>query len=385
MLERIAYCTEIENAFDIFPIIAILGPRQCGKTTLSRYIASRQKTNAITHFDLESPVHLSQLEHPELVLSSLKGLVIIDEIQRKPNLFPILRVLVDRPNSDVQFLILGSASRELIRQSSESLAGRIRYIELTPFSLNEYSNTNQLWVRGGFPKSVLATSDSTSFQWRTEYVRTFLEQDIPNLGFSIPAQHIRRAWMMMAHYHGQTINYSELSRSLDISDTTLKRYLDILQSTFMIRTLQPWHANIAKRQLKTPKLYFRDSGIFHNLLGIQSHNNLLLHPKLGASWEGFALEMVIRVLKADSKDCYFWGIHQQTKLDLLIFDGSNFKGFEFKFSDNPTLTPSMATAISTLGLKQLTVITPHHQSWALSENINVIGLEEFIKMQTSFY
>ncbi len=376
VMDRKANLKAIENAFAVNPVCALLGPRQCGKSTLAAMYAKQQlKVNL---FDLELPSDLARLENPELTLSELDGLIIIDEIQRRPELFPVLRVLIDRYKK--RFLILGSASRDLINQSSETLAGRITHLELTPFSLMEVNDFPSLWIRGGFPLSYLAENDQISLAWRKAYVTTFLERDLPNLGFSIPAETIRRFWMMLTHVHGNIFNASELGRSLGYSDTTIKRYLDILVGTFMIRRLNPWFENIGKRQVKSPKIYFRDSGILHALMGIVDNEALKLHPKLGASWEGVALEEVIRYHKADPGDCYFWATHGHAELDLMIIQDGKRNGFEFKYTDSPKLTPSMKIALEDLKLNSLTVIIPGDHNFPLSENIRVIGLSAYIKI-----
>ncbi len=305
--------------------------------------------------------------------------MVIDEIQRRPDLFPILRVLVDE-NPNRKFLILGSASQELIKQSSESLAGRIGYLELTPFDQSEVQNLKQLWIRGGFPKSFLADSDDTSYLWRREYVGTFLEQDIPNLGFKIPAQTMHRFWMMLTHYHGKMINYSEIGKSLGLSDMTIRRYMDILNGTFMVRILSPWHEALDKRQIKIPKIYFRDSGLYHFLSGVDSYKTLYTHPKLGASWEGFALEETIRMMDADRNDCYFWGIHRQAELDLMIIKNGRRYGFEFNFTDKPKLTRSIQISISALKLDRMTIVHPGKEQFKLEDSIDVIGLEGLIPL-----
>lgn len=377
-MKRIEYLSEIETGFRSAKIVAILGPRQCGKTTLAREYFKNNQGQKQNYFDLENPIDLSRLIDPMLGLSELSGLIVIDEIQRLPDLFPILRVLADRDNPHQQFLILGSASRELIRQSSESLAGRIHYMELTPFSFEEVDHFNTLWLRGGFPLSYLATNDFDSMRWRQDYIRTFLEQDIPNLGINIPAQNLRRFWMMLAHYHGQIFNASEIGNSLDLSHPTVQRYLDILTGTFMMRQLNPWYENISKRQVKSKKVYFRDSGIFHALLNIPDYESLLGNPKIGASWEGFALESVIRHLKVDARDCYFWATHNQTELDLLIVQGMKRYGFEFKFTKNPTLTKSMQISLADLNLEELTVIYPGDMNFQLNKKIICKGLIEFL-------
>ncbi len=316
-----------------------------------------------------------------LALEELTGLVVIDEIQRFSNLFSVLRVLVDQKNKKRQFLVLGSASRELIKQSSESLAGRIHYLELTTFSFEETGELEKLWLRGGFPLSYLADTEADSVRWRKDYIKTFLEQDIPNLGIKIPAQSLRRFWTMLAHYHGQLLNASEIGNSLDISHNTVKRYLDILTGTFMMRQLQPWHENIAKRQVKSTKIYFRDSGIFHTLLNINTHHELMTNPKLGASWEGFALESIIRHLGVDQNDCYFWATHNQAELDLLIVSGDKKIGFEFKHTKTPKLTRSMQIAYEDLKLNELTIIYAGDKHFKLTPHITCMPLDSFLSQK----
>ena len=366
-------------SFCVNPILAIWGPRQCGKTTLTRMFVEKQKVASQVHYyDLEDPEDLALFENPKLTLGSLEGLIILDEIQKVPEIFQLIRVLVDKPNANKKFLILGSASRELIRQSSETLAGRITHLELTPFSYGEVNDLERLWIRGGFPKSYLLDSLKESIQWRKEFISTFLERDIPALGFQIPAGAMRRFWMMLTASHGNIFNASELGRSLGLSSTTIRKYLDLLVGTFMIRQLQPWHENIKKRQVKSPKIYFRDSGIFHSLLGALTKEEISRHVKLGASWEGFALEAVIRALEVDPEDCYFWSIHQQAELDLLVFKNGKRLGFEFKWADAPRMTPSMKSAQETLKLDSFRVIYPGKKSYFLNESIEVQGLEVFL-------
>jgi hypothetical protein len=337
----------------------------------------------VTWLDLEDPTDLARLDHPKLALEGLQGLVIIDEVQRAPELFQVLRVLVDRPRSTTQFLILGSASRDLIRQSSETLAGRIGYLELTPFTAREIGveNLQQLWLRGGFPPSFLAANDIDSKRWRNSYISTFLERDIPNLGFNIPAESLRRFWMMLSHCHGQTLNYSELGRSFGIADTTVKSYIDILTGTFMVRQLTPWFENISKRQVKSPKLYFRDSGIFHHFLGTFSQVELESHPKLGASWEGFALEELIRFHGALPQESYFWSTQANAELDLLILKDNRRLGFEIKFTDSPKITRSIKIVQHDLKLDSLTVIVPGVQEFPLTDNIQTCGLVTFLNKE----
>jgi hypothetical protein len=328
-------------------------------------------------FDLESPVDLERLANPLLALRPLEGLIVIDEIQRLPDLFPILRVLVDEETLNQRYLILGSASRDLLRQSPESLAGRIAYLELTPFSLDEVPDLQQLWMRGGFPKSYLAETPEKSFDWRTFYIRTFLEQDIPNLGIKISPDSLRRFWTMLAHYHGNLFNASELGRSFGASDVTMRRYLDILTGTFMIRQLQPWHENLGKRQVKAPKIYFRDSGIFHSLLNLHNFSELLSHPKIGASWEGFALEEVIRLYRVRGDECYFWSTYGEAEVDLILPVNGNRVGVEFKYTDAPKRTRSMQVALDSLNLSHLYVVYPGDVDYALTENISVKSLKSF--------
>ena len=301
------------------PIVAILGPRQCGKTTLAQQFARREATDPVHRFDLEDSRDLAKLEQPMLALEGLQGLVVIDEIQRRPELFPALRVLVDK-QPKTKYLILGSASRDLLAQSSESLAGRISYMELGGFSLEilPEDSAQRLWLRGGFPKSYLAGSNEASFQWREDFVTTFLERDIPNLGIRIPANTLRRFWMMLAYYHGQIFSASEIGRSLSISDPTAKRYLDVLSGTFLIRQVQPWFYNTQKRLVKRSKVYFRDSGLFHTLLSLKDRHDVLGHPQLGASWEGFALEQAIQHLGLREQDVSFWAVHTGAELDLVF-------------------------------------------------------------------
>jgi len=379
-MDRPHFLSLINRYFKTHPIVVLLGPRQCGKTTIARMF-SKENTHfpRENYFDLENTTDIQRLSEPMLALNPLKGLIIIDEIQRIKELFPLLRVLVDQENSDKKFLILGSASRELIKQSSESLAGRAAFIEITPFNSGEVDNMEKLWFRGGFPKAYLANSDLESQDWREFYIKTFLEQDIPNLGIAIPAQSLRKFWMMLTHYHGNLFNASELGRAFGASDVTIKKYLDILTGTFMIRQLQPWHENVLKRQVKAPKIYFRDSGIFHSVLGVDGMSNLRIHPKIGASWEGFALEEVVRLYQASSADCYFWSTYSGAEIDLLIIQKTKKIGFEFKFSDAPSITKSMQIALIDLKLDELNVIYPGDVNYALSEKISVKGLKAFLK------
>jgi predicted AAA+ superfamily ATPase len=376
MMERTRFSQLIDQYFLTHPVVALLGPRQCGKATLARKYAANIPPGQ--YFDLEDAVDIQRLDSPKLALGGREGLIVIDEIQRRPALFPALRVLIDKPEKNQRYLILSSASRELIQQSSETLAGRIAYIELTPFSYTETREWETLWLRGGFPKSYLANSALESAQWREFYITTFLEQDIPNLGIQIPPVTLRRFWIMLSHYHGNIFNASELARSFGISDTTVRRYLDILTGTFMIRQLLPWRENIKKRQVKSPKIYFRDSGLLHAFLDIENKDDLMKHPKLGASWEGFALEETIRMLSAKPHECFFWASHSGAELDLLIVQKGKKLGFEFKYTDAPKLTKSMQISLEDLKLDKLTVIYPGKVDYTLTEKVEVKSFEHLI-------
>ncbi len=374
-MKRPHYLEDIKKQFRIHPVCALLGPRQVGKTTLAQMYLEQHPKESVSFFDLENPIDLARFEQPMLTLSKLSNqLIVIDEIQRRPELFPILRVLVDEKQQR-KFLVLGSASRDLIQQSSETLAGRIGYIELTPFSREETKESERLWLRGGFPRSYLADNEEESYLWRQAYITTFLERDIPSLGFQIPPQQIRRFWLMLAHYHGQIFNASELGRSLGISDQTARRYLDLLVGTFMVRLLPPWFENLGKRQVRSPKIYFRDSGILHALLGLHTQEQLETHPKLGAFWEGFALEEVTRCLRATPEECYFWATHSGAELDLLILKNGKRLGFEFKYTDQPKITASMRTALTDLHLDHLYVISPGSHQFSLSDRITAQGVD----------
>jgi predicted AAA+ superfamily ATPase len=328
-----------------------------------------------TIFDLESPVGRQQLATPMTALERLKGLVIIDEIQRKPDLFEILRVLVDRPDSKAQFLVLGSASPELVKGTSESLAGRIGFVDLSGFTLEEVgaSKRVRLWNRGRLPRSFLASANAASGDWRQDFIRTLLERDIPQLGITIPSETLRRFWTMVAHYHGQVWNAAEFARSLGASENTARRYLDILSGAYMVRVLPPWFENLKKRQVKAPKIYIRDSGIFHSLLQIATPRDLLGHPKLGASWEGFALEHVLNLV--NTRDAYYWATHGGAELDLLIFASGRRFGFEFKYADAPGLTRSMHVALQDLRLDHLWIVYPGSERYPLHERVTAIPLE----------
>jgi uncharacterized protein len=371
VIERSSYAADIQAALQRSRIVALIGPRQSGKTTLAQMFVPPDSVN---YFDLEDPVSLIRLEEPMTALRDMAGLVVIDEIQRRPELFPILRVLADRRPLQARFLILGSASPDLVREASESLAGRLETISVSGFSLAEVGKErlNQHWLRGGFPLSYLAASDANSQIWRKNFIQTFLERDLPQWGIQIPAATLMRFWTMLAHYHGQTWNAAEASRSFGVSDMTVRRYLDILEGVFMIRVLQPWYANIHKRQVKSPKIYFRDSGLFHTLLGIHSELDLYTHPKIGASWEGYAIEETIKAVRPD--EAFFWGTHNGAELDLLLLKDGKRLGVEYKRKDAPRLTPSMKIAMEDLGLDRLIVFYPGERAYPLAERIQVMPL-----------
>lgn len=373
MIPRPDPIRQIKASFQIHPVTALLGPRQCGKTTLARIIAEKEPS---TIFDLENPVDIQRLAAPMQALRDLTGLVIIDEVQRKPELFELLRVLVDRSDGSARFLLLGSASPQLVKGVSESLAGRIGFVDLSGFQLWEVGvqHRDRLWTRGGLPRAFLADSESDSIQWREGFVRTFLERDIPQLGITIPAETLRRFWTMVAHYHGQIWNAAEFARSLGTAENTARRYLDILAGSYMVRILPPWFENLKKRQVKAPKIYIRDSGLLHSLIQVSTLAGLQGHPKIGASWEGFALEHVIRVLR--TRDAYFWATHAGAELDLMVTIAGRRHGFEFKYTDAPGRKRSMHIAIEDLGLEHLWVIYPGDQTYTLDDKITAIPMEE---------
>jgi predicted AAA+ superfamily ATPase len=374
MISRPRYLAEIKLVLTHNPVCALLGPRQCGKTTLAReFIRSRKDTH---FFDLETAAGRARLVQPELTLSPLKGLIVIDEIQREPRLYEALRPLVDREARPARFLILGSASPDLIRGISESLAGRVGFVDLEGFDLIEVGvrNVRKLWLRGGFPRSFLARSEVLSLRWRQDFVRTFLERDVPQLGIRISAEALRRFWMMLAHYHGQIWNGAEIARSLGVNEHTVRHYLDVLTGTYLVRRLPPWFENISKRQYKSPKVYVRDSGLLHALLGLGSWDEIGAHPKLGASWEGFALEQVLAL--AHGADAYFWGTHAGAELDLLLIHRGRRYGIEFKYSDAPIMTKSLHVAFAALKLNRAWIVYPGNESYAVHEKVEVVPLRE---------
>lgn len=371
MIDRPQALACIRASYAVHPAVAIEGPRQCGKTTLARALAAGE-AGPVAYFDLEDPADLQRLANPEQALRPLRGLVVIDEAQRRPELFPLLRVLLDRPDTPARFLLTGSASPELIRGLSESLAGRVGIVDLGGFTLGEVGPDAlpPLWLRGGFPRSFLAGDELTSLQWRQDFVRTFLMRDLPQLGVTIPAETLRRFWTMIAHYHGQTWSGAEFARSLGTSEPTARRYLDILAGAYMVRVLLPWFENLGKRQVKAPKIYVRDPGLLHALLNLKDRDELLGHPKLGASWEGFALEQLVALL--DTRDAYYWATHAGAELDLLIMWGGKRYGFEMRFADAPGPTKSMHVALADLGLAHLWVIYPGDKRYNLTEKITAV-------------
>lgn len=371
MVPRAHTIADIRTALERSRAVALIGPRQCGKTTLARQFVSPDSPN---YFDLEDPLSLARLDEAMTALRGLTGLVVIDEVQRRPDLFPILRVLMDREPLPARFLILGSASPALLRQSSESLAGRLETVSIGGLSLRDVGEKSHSmhWLRGGFPLSFLANSDTESLAWRKNFIKTFLERDIPQLGLVTPAQTLFRFWSMLAHYHGQVWNAAEPARSLGLNESTIRRYLDLLKGVFMVRQLPPWHENLKKRQIKSPKVYFRDSGLLHQLIGIRGQKDLLTHPKCGASWEGYVIEELLTVSRPD--EAYFWGTHAGAEIDLLLFKDGRRIGVETKRADAPRLTPSMRIAMTDLKLERLIVIYPGEQRYALTEKVDVLPL-----------
>ena len=369
MIQRPSAIEAIRTALGRSRVVALLGPRQCGKTTLARQFLPSDSPN---YFDLEDPFSLARLDEAMTALQGLKGLVVIDEVQRRPEIFPILRVLADRKPLPSRFLILGSACPALLRQSSESLAGRLETVcigGLTPADVGP-DKQEQHWLRGGFPLSFLAASDVDSLAWRKNFIQTFLERDIPQLGSSVPAPTLFRFWTMLAHYHGQIWNAAEPARSLGVNESTVRRYLDLLDGVFMVRQLLPWHENLKKRQVKSPKIYFRDSGLLHQLLGIRETKDLFSHPKCGASWEGYIIEGLLACIKPDQ--AYFWATYAGAEIDLLLFKDGQRIGVEIKRADAPKLTPSIRTALTDLHLDRLLIFYPGERPYTLAENVKVL-------------
>jgi len=371
MIARKYWQQEIKQALSRNRIAVLAGPRQCGKTTLARQFVAEDSVN---YFDLEDPLSLARLDEPVTALGLLQGLIVIDEIQLRPDLFPVLRVLVDRQDFQGQFLILGSASGKLLRQSSESLAGRQETLYLRGFGLQELGLEAhpRHWLRGGFPLAYLAGSDANSLVWRKEFIQTLLTRDFPQWGVRVSATALWRFWTMLAHYHGQTWNGAEFARSLGVSESTVRRYLDLLSDAFMVRQLQPWYVNIHKRQVKSPKVYIRDSGLLHQLLGINTERDLLTHPKLGASWEGYVIEEVLAVEQPD--EAFFWATHQGAEIDLILKKNGRLLGVECKRTDTPRVTPSMRSALTDLALDAIVVVYPGNKRFRLDEQIEAVPL-----------
>ena len=376
MIDRKADVALVRVALRRSRVVALLGPRQCGKTTLARKFVNPDSLN---YFDLEEPQSLARLTEPDTALRPLEKLVVIDEIQRRPDLFPLLRVLADRTPLPARFLILGSASPDLLRQSSESLAGRLETVSLEGFRLSDLGAAAQSrhWLRGGFPLAYTARTEADSLTWRRHFLQTFLERDLPQLGIRIPAAVLRRFWNMVAHYHGQIWNAAELARALAVNESTVRRYLDLMTGVFMVRQLPPWFENLGKRQVKAPKIYVRDSGLLHTLLGVTSQHDLEHHPKVGASWEGYAVEEVLKALQPD--EAYYWATYNGAEIDLILFKDGRRVGVECKRADAPALTPSMRIALADLKLDQLSVVYPGEKKYSLANNVEVVPLAKFVK------
>lgn len=381
MIARHQYIEAVTRLLKRNPVVAIPGARQVGKTTLARQLMKALRGPA-TGFDLENPSDLARLSDPTLTLEELRGLVVLDEIQRRPDLFPVLRVLLDRPRSRARFIVLGSASPALLKQSSETLAGRIAFCELSGSSLGEVGTKelDKLWIRGGFPRSFLAQTDAVSIEWRRDFIRTFLERDIPQLGISIAARTLHRFWSMLAHYHGQIWNASEFGRYFGVADTTVRNYLDILTDTLMVRQLPPWTENVRKRQIKSPKIYLSDSGLLHSILDLKTKRDLEAHPKLGASWEGFLFESIVRQLGLRREQCYFWATHGGAELDLLVIEGRYRYGFEFKRTTSPQITRSMHSALSDLRLTRLDIVHAGKDTFPLAKRVRAVAACQITKI-----
>lgn len=372
-ISRPSHLAELRRKLANNPVVALLGARQVGKTTLARALATEMR--AAAHFDLEDPRDLARLDEPTLTLEALRGLVVIDEVQHRPDLFPVLRVLADRAPLPARFLVLGSASPALLRQGSESLAGRLGYHELGGFDLAEVGadHWDRLWLRGGFPRSWLAPDEAASHEWRRDFIRSFVERDLPGLGITLPSRLLHDFWTMLAHYHGQTWNGSELARAFGLAHTTVRRYLDIMTGAYVVRQLRPWRENPGKRIVKSSKVYIADTGLLHALLGLEMPQDLRGHPKVGASWEGFALEQVVRQLNARPQECHFWSVHGGPELDLLVVRGRQRRGFEFKRTDAPRVTRSMRSAMEQLGLTSLDIVHVGHDTYPLANGIRAVA------------
>jgi len=380
MIERRQELNAIERLLKRYPVVGIIGARQVGKTTLAQQFAA-QNSAAATYYDLENPEDEARLADPMLVLKQHEGLVVIDEIQRHTDIFPVLRVLADRKGTPARFLILGSASPGLIQKSAETLAGRVSYHHLSGFGIDEVdiSEHTNLWLRGGFPRSFLAKSHKESHEWRRNFIRTFLERDLPQLGITIRSSTLQRFWTMLAHYHAQVWNASEFARSFAVADTTVRNYLDILSAALVVRQLQPWHENISKRQVKSPKVYLSDTGILHALLNLRTLRDVEGHPKLGASWESFVIEQIMRRLQVHPEECFFWATYSGAELDLLIVRGRKKLGFEVKRSSSPKVTPSMQNALKDLKLDRLDVIHAGNETFPMTAKIRAVALRNLLK------
>jgi uncharacterized protein len=379
LVSRPSHLAELERLLKRYRVVALLGARQVGKSTLAREIVKRCK-GPTEYLDLEELGSLRALESPEAFLSARTGLVVLDEVQRRPELFPVLRVLADRP-AGPRFLVLGSASPELLKQTSETLAGRIAFHQLPPFELSEVGVNRQrrLWLRGGFPRAFTAHSDAESAEWRRNFVKTFLERDLPQLGVRVPGTTLGRFWAILAHVHGQTLNWSELGRTMGVGDNTVRHYVDTLAQAFVVRMLAPWHENISKRQVKSPKAFVADSGLLHTLLDVENFTALERHPKLGASFEGHCLEQLIRRLEARPEQCYFWATQAGAELDLLVVRGNERRGFEVKYTDAPTLTPSMRSALEDLKLDSLEVVYPGTRTYSLHAKVKAVPVSRLLQ------
>lgn len=373
LISRHTHMADLRRKLANNPVVALLGARQVGKTTLAKEVAAEK--GAVAHFDLEDPRDLGRLDEPTLTLEPLRGLVVIDEVQHRPDLFPVLRVLADRTPPPARFLVLGSASPALLRQGAESLAGRLAYHELGGFDLAEVGADKwaRLWLRGSFPRAWLAPDGSTGQEWLRDFIRSFVERDLPGFGITLPSRLLHDFWTMLAHYHGQTWNGSELARAFGLAHTTVRRYLDIMTGAYVVRQLRPWRENLGKRIVKASRVYVADSGLLHTLLGIETRQDLRAHPKVGASWEGFALEQVVRQLRARPEECHFWSVHGGPGLDLLVVRGQRRLGYEFKRTDAPSVTRSMRTAMRLLRLSSLDIVHVGHHTYPLAEGIRALA------------
>ncbi len=379
MIQRTQALEELAWLFTTFPVVAIIGARQVGKTTLARAFAGRE-IGPVLYLDLEKESDLARLAEPELALGEVDGLVVLDEVQRRPDLFPAIRVLVDRPESRARFLVLGSASGELLRQTSESLAGRIGFLRLRGLSMEEtgVEALGRLWSRGGFPRSFLAATDAASFEWRRAFVATFLERDLPQLGIRIASETLRRFWTMVAHYHAQRWNGAELARSFGLSETSVRRYLDLLTDALVLRQLPAWHANVGKRQVKAPKVFIEDSGLLHVLLGIPDASALESHPKVGASWEGFEVQQIVQGLRAHPEECFHWSTHAGAEIDLLVVSGAKKLGFEIKRTSAPRLTRSMRAVVEELELDRLDLVHAGGTTFPLADRVRAVAARDLL-------